>query len=205
MSGLDRTSPSSKYHQPHGGLRLLSGPRLPEEVAGDGRADAGHSVARLGRQRDQAGRRHDRRGDQPRQHPRHDRAAGTADPRGHGDGLPGGRHAGARGSAGAVLASRPAAIASLNDRKRKMNASAAKPQANVVAAAAVPAKTLTSSACCTPAPPGVNGTSAATALTPSTSSTFLTEPPTLNADSRNQNAVKRRNQPPSWTSQTSRK
>ena len=35
------------------------------------------------------------------------------------------------------------------------------------------AKTFTRNACCTPAPPGVNGTTAATALTPSTSSTFL--------------------------------
>ena len=102
-----------------------------------------------------------------------------------------------------------------------MKTIAAKPQANVVARdrdllpdgvgrdgrarRACPAKTFTSSACCTPAPPGVNGTSAATALTPSTSSTFFTEPPTLNAVSRNQNAAKRSPQPPSCTSQTSRK
>src|SRR5215208_6051654 len=69
----------------------------------------------------------------------------------------------------------------------------------------VPATTLTSSACCTPAPPGVNGTSAATALTPRTSSTFLTEPPTLNDSSSSQNAMNRSAQPPSWTSQTSRR
>ena len=56
---------------------------------------------------------------------------------GHGDDLPGGRHAGARGSAGAVLASRPAAITSLNERKRKMYTSAAKPQANVAAPIAI--------------------------------------------------------------------
>ena len=73
------------------------------------------------------------------------------------------------------------------------------------APAAVPANTFTSSACCTPAPPGVNGTTAATALTPSTSSTLRTEPPTLNASSRNQNAVKRHSQPPNCTSHTSRR
>ena len=72
-----------------------------------------------------------------REHPGHDRAAGPADPHGHGDGLPRGRHARARGSGGAVLASRPAAITSLNDRKRKMKTIAAKPQANVVAAIAI--------------------------------------------------------------------
>ena len=66
-------------------------------------------------------------------------------------------------------------------------------------------KTFTSSACCTPAPPGVNGTSAATAFTPSTSSTLLTEPPTLNASSRHQNAAKRNSQPANCTSHTSRK
>ena len=74
-----------------------------------------------------------------------------------------------------------------------------------MAPAAVPPKTFTSSACWTPAPPGVNGTSAAMAFTPSTSSTFWTEPPTLNASSRNQKAAKRRHQPPSCTSHTSRK
>ena len=56
----------------------------------------------------------------------------------------------------------------------------------------------------TPGGAGVNGTSAATALTPSTSRTFLTEPPTLNASSRNQNAVKRNAHAPSWTRKTSR-
>ena len=61
---------------------------------------------------------------------------------------------------------------------------------------AVPAKTLTRKACCTPAPPGVNGTAAATALTPSTSSTFFTEPPMLKASSRNQKAVKRKHHAP---------
>ena len=56
----------------------------------------------------------------------------------------------------------------------------------------------------TPAPPGVKGTAAATALTPSTSSTFFTEPPTWNASSRNQKAVKRSSQPANWTARTSR-
>jgi hypothetical protein len=51
----------------------------------------------------------------------------------------------------------------------------------------------------------VNGTTAATALTPSTSSTFLTEPPTLNASSRKKNAVKRSSQPANWTAKTSRR
>ena len=74
-----------------------------------------------------------------------------------------------------------------------------------VAPLAVPANTLTSSACCTPAPCGVNGTAAATAFTPSTSSTFLTEPPTLKASSRNQKAAKRNSQPANWTANTSRK
>ena len=71
------------------------------------------------------------------EHPGHDRAAGSADPRGHGDGVPGGRHAGARGSAGALLASRPAAITSLNERKRKMKTIAANPHANVVTPIAI--------------------------------------------------------------------
>ena len=48
----------------------------------------------------------------------------------------------------------------------------------------MPLKTLASSACCTPAPWGVNGTAADTALTPSTSITFLTEPPTPKASSK---------------------
>src|SRR5204863_2339252 len=77
--------------------------------------------------------------------------------------------------------------------------------AATVAPVATPAKTFTSSACCTPAPPGVNGTTAATALTPSTSRTLRTEPPTLNASSSNQNAVKRKTQPPSCQANTSRK
>ena len=62
--------------------------------------------------------------------------------------------------------------------------------------AAVPAKTFVSSACCTPAPCGVNGTAADTAFTPSTSSTFFTEPPTLKASSSIQKAAKRKHQPP---------
>jgi hypothetical protein len=55
------------------------------------------------------------------------------------------------------------------------------------------------------APCGVNGTAAETAFTPSTSSTFLTEPPTLKASSSIQNAAKRKHQPPSCTRNTSRK
>jgi hypothetical protein len=74
-----------------------------------------------------------------------------------------------------------------------------------VEAEADPLKTLTSSACWTPAPWGVNGTAADTAFTPSTSSTFFTEPPTWNASSRNQNAAKRKHQPPSCTANTSRR
>src|SRR3954452_1388739 len=58
----------------------------------------------MGRQRDQARGRHDRRGDQPGQHPGHHGAAGPADPRRHGDGLPGGRHLGARGAPRPLLA-----------------------------------------------------------------------------------------------------
>ena len=74
-----------------------------------------------------------------------------------------------------------------------------------MAALAVPANTVASSACCTPAPPGVNGTAAATALTPRTSITFLTDPPTLNASSSSQNAVKRNAHPPSCTRKTWRR
>ena len=69
----------------------------------------------------------------------------------------------------------------------------------------MPANTFTSSACATPAPWGVNGTAAATAFTPSTSSTFFTEPPTRNASSSIQNAAKRNTHPASWTANTSRK
>ena len=108
-------------------------------------------------------------------------------------------------------------MTSLNERNRKIHITAASPMPNVSAAIAIcwpteyaatvapEPKTFTSSACCTPAPPGVNGTSAATALTPSTSSTLPTDPPTLNASSRHQNAAKRNSQPANWTSHTSRK
>ena len=74
-----------------------------------------------------------------------------------------------------------------------------------MAPGAAPANTFVRSACCTPAPCGVNGTAADTAFTPSTSSTFFTEPPTLNASSSIQKAAKRKHQPPSWTRNTSRK
>jgi hypothetical protein len=105
-------------------------------------------------------------------------------------------------------------------RTRKMNTSARKPTPNVkapiatcwpteyaatVAPGAVSANTFTRSACATPAPCGVNGTAAATALTPSTNSTFFTDPPTLNASSKNQNAAKRNSQPANCTANTSRK
>ena len=63
----------------------------------------------------------------------------------------------------------------------------------------MPANTLTSSACCTPAPCGVKGTAADTAFTPSTSSTFFTEPPTWKASSSIQNAAKRKPQPANCT------
>ena len=69
----------------------------------------------------------------------------------------------------------------------------------------MPANTLTSSAWVTPAPWGVNGTAAPTAFTPSTSSTFFTEPPMLKASSRNQKAAKRNSQPANWTANTSRR
>ena len=74
-----------------------------------------------------------------------------------------------------------------------------------MAPVAVPANTFTSSACWTPAPPGVKGTSAATTLTPRTSSTLRTEPPTLKASSSRKNAVKRNSQPTNWIANTSRK
>ena len=69
----------------------------------------------------------------------------------------------------------------------------------------MPLKTLASSACCTPAPWGVNGTAADTALTPSTSITFLTEPPTPKASSNIQKAAKRNSQPANWTPKTWRR
>ena len=77
--------------------------------------------------------------------------------------------------------------------------------AATVAPLAAPAKTLTRNACWTPAPPGVNGTIDATALTPSTRSTLRTEPPMPNASSRFQNAAKRNSQPANCTSHTSRR
>ena len=113
-------------------------------------------------------------------------------------------------------ASRDCAIASRKERKRKIVSRAMKPTASENAPIAIcwpteyavttdePPKTFTSSACWTPAPPGVNGTTAATALTPSTSRTFSTEPPTPNASSRHQNAVKRNNQPANCQANTSR-
>ena len=108
-------------------------------------------------------------------------------------------------------------MTSLKERNLKIQITEARPMPKVSAAIAIcwpteyaattepEPKTFTSSACCTPAPPGVNGTSAATALTPSTSSTFETDPPTWKASSRHQNAAKRHSQPANWTSQTSRK
>ena len=100
-------------------------------------------------------------------------------------------------------------------RTRKTKTSAKKPIAKVNTAMAIcwpteyaaarPPKTLTRNACVTPAPWGVNGTAAPTAWTPSTSSTFLTEPPILNASSISQNAVKRNTQPASCMPKTSRR
>ena len=45
------------------------------------------------------------------------------------------------------------------------------------------AKIVSSSACCTPAPPGVNGNTDATTWTPRTSNALRTEPPMWNASS----------------------
>ncbi|CAA9522943.1 MAG: hypothetical protein AVDCRST_MAG45-2618, partial [uncultured Solirubrobacterales bacterium] len=64
------------------------------------RADAGRPEGRLGRQRDQARRRHDRRGDQPAQPPGQRRPAGRRDPPRHGEPVPRGGHARARGPRG---------------------------------------------------------------------------------------------------------
>ncbi|CAA9478486.1 MAG: hypothetical protein AVDCRST_MAG38-1785, partial [uncultured Solirubrobacteraceae bacterium] len=86
-----------------GRLWLLQRPGPPATPAGDGRADAELAVAGLGRQRDQARRRHDGRSGQPDQRPGNRRAAGSADPRRHGGGLPGGRDPGARGTPGTRL------------------------------------------------------------------------------------------------------
>ena len=66
-------------------------------------------------------------------------------------------------------------------------------------------KTLTSSACWTPAPPGVNGTAPATWPTAKTSSTFWTEAPTRKASSRNQNAPKRHSHATACSAATSRR
>ena len=151
---------AGRYHPWHGGLRLLSGPRFPEAAAGDGRADAGQPVAGLGRQRDQARGRHDGRGDQPRRtcrarpssrrsrsarswppsSPRRSRwcarraraspdAVARSPPR---RSAPRGRRSRPRTSS-----ARPAAMTSLNERKRKMNTIAAKPVANVSAPMAI--------------------------------------------------------------------
>ena len=88
-AGRPRPLPLPPVQLSHGRFRrLLQRPRLPAAYAGDGRADAGLSVAGMGRQRDQARGRHDRRGDQPGQHPGHHGAAGPADPHRHGHGLP---------------------------------------------------------------------------------------------------------------------
>ena len=115
--------------------------------------------------------------------------------------------------------SRPSAMTSLKLRTRNTNTSAAKPipkvstpiaicwpteYAATMEPAAVPANTFASRACCTPAPCGVNGTAADTAFTPSTSSTFFTDPPTLKASSSIQNATKRQHHPANWTANTSR-
>ena len=95
-------------------------------------------------------------------------------------------------SRSACWEARPAATTSLKERNRKMKITAARPIEAVKIGdrdlltdrvgdhgrrCARAVKTLTSSACCTPAPPGVNGTAPATWPTPKTSSTFSTGPP----------------------------
>ena len=77
--------------------------------------------------------------------------------------------------------------------------------AATTAVGALEANTLTSSACWTPAPPGVNGTAPATWLTAKTSRTFSTEPPTRNASSRNQKPAKRHTHASAWIDATSRR
>ena len=81
--------PHREYHCPHG-RKWLRRPvrrsgRAPAPARRVRRADAGRPAARVGRQRDQAGGRPDRRGDEPRQHPGHDRTAGRAAAHGDGD------------------------------------------------------------------------------------------------------------------------
>ncbi|CAA9476135.1 MAG: hypothetical protein AVDCRST_MAG65-1129, partial [uncultured Solirubrobacteraceae bacterium] len=86
-----------------GRLWLLQRSGPPATPAGDGRADAELAVAGLGRQRHQAGGRHDRRSGQPHQRPRHRRAAGSADPGRHGGRVPRGGHPRARSPPGPRL------------------------------------------------------------------------------------------------------
>ncbi|CAA9534393.1 MAG: hypothetical protein AVDCRST_MAG30-4078, partial [uncultured Solirubrobacteraceae bacterium] len=69
----------------------------------DDESDAGGPVARLGGQRDQARGGHDGRGRQPDQRAGDRRAAGAADPRRDGHGLPRGGHARARSPPGPLL------------------------------------------------------------------------------------------------------
>src|SRR4051812_1901958 len=199
--------------------RLLSHPRRVGRLA-EPRAEGGGRRRRVGRQPLPDARVLGGRPQLPRmlvaQRLEDDPPAGQHD----GCPRPADHDGAAPASASAARASRPAAMTSLNDRKRKITTTAAKPSASVktamaicwptekaatVAPLAVPAKTLTRKACCTPAPPGVKGTTEATALTPRTSSTLRTEPPMLKASSRFQKAAKRKSQPANCTSQTSRR
>jgi hypothetical protein len=116
---------------------------------------------------------------------------------------------------------RPAAITSRNEPEAEDEDQRAEPDrqrpgrdrdllarpstAATVAPAAVPANTLTSSACCTPAPPGVNGTIAATALTPSTSRTFFDRPADVERLEQEPERREAKHQPANCTSQTSRR
>ena len=88
-------------HWGHGGqpLQPLRRPRrVPCPHGGALGADAVLPARRLGRQRDQAGGRDDRRLDQPARPHRHRRRAGDAGPRRDPRPLPGVRHSGARGA-----------------------------------------------------------------------------------------------------------
>src|SRR5213075_2673083 len=76
---------------------------------------------------------------------------------------------------------------------------------DLAAVGALEAKTLTSSACCTPAPPGVKGTAPATWLTAKTRRTFLTDAPTRKASRKNQKAAPRESQANACRQATSRR
>src|SRR3954468_11168723 len=85
-------------------LRQSRPRRDPATARRDGRAGPATAGPGVGRQRDRPRGPDDRRGHQPRQRAGQRRRAGGPDPRGDGDGLPRGRHAGARGAPGASVA-----------------------------------------------------------------------------------------------------